>query len=245
MTLSDFLWRIAAALLLSSTCAMAVAGPPADDHARVVVIVPKPGQAAAFEQGYARHLRWHREHADPWTWHGWSFVLGERLGQFMDGTFGHEASAFDAAVDPAGDAADNAANVVPHAGFASHAVYQRLDTPGGDARLPDASPYLAMATYFVKPGRAAAFEAAIRRCAISTPGPHAWMRLKRGGEAPHYLLLRPARTFGAAALLPDYFRDVDAGRSPDCDLAGMVDRIRDELLRHRPTLSYVPDASKR
>ena len=29
-------------------------------YARMVVIVPKPGQLDAFEKGYERHLQWHR-----------------------------------------------------------------------------------------------------------------------------------------------------------------------------------------
>ena len=102
---------LAASLLLLS--AQAFAGPAAGPYARMVVIEPKPGQGAAFEQGYQRHLEWHRKAGDSWTWHGWSFVLGERIGQFMDGTFGHAAANFDAPVQPAGDAADNAVNVVP------------------------------------------------------------------------------------------------------------------------------------
>lgn len=232
--------RIAAAVLALACALPTHAGQPAADYARVVVIVPREGQVAAFEQGYARHLQWHRRQADPWTWHGWSFVLGERLGQFMDGTFGHAAGDFDAAVDPAGDAADNAANVAPHADFASHAIYGRLATPGGDDALPDDSPYMAMTTYFVRPGREVDFEAAIARCVADDPGRHAWLRLARGGDAPQYLLLRPVRTFGSAATLPQFFRRAGAHGQQDCGIDGIVERIRDELLRHRPALSHVP-----
>lgn len=232
--------RIASALLVLACALPANAGQPAADYARVVVIVPRDGQVAAFEQGYARHLQWHRRQADPWTWHGWSFVLGERLGQFMDGTFGHPAADFDAAVDPAGDAADNAANVAPHADFASHALYGRLETPGGNDALPDDAPYLAMSTYFVRPGREADFEAVVARCVAADPGRHALLRLERGGDAPQYLLLRPVRTFGSAATLPQFFRQTSADGQRDCGIGGIVERIRDELLRHRPTLSYRP-----
>ena len=117
---------LAASLLLLS--AQAFAQPAAGPFARMVVIQPKPGQGAAFEQGYQRHLEWHKGANDLWTWHGWSFVLGDRLGMFMDGTFGHAAANFDTAVQPAGDAADNAVNVVPYADFLSHGVFRRLES---------------------------------------------------------------------------------------------------------------------
>lgn len=222
-------------------CAVpASAGAPEPRFARMVVIAPKAGREAAFEQGYARHLQWHLNNADPWTWHGWSFVLGERLGKFMDGTFRHAAADFDNAVDPAGDAADNDLNVAEHADFSSHAVYWHLDTPGVDATLPDASPYLSMVTYRLRAGGEAAFETAIIRCANPLPGRHAWMKLSRGGDAPEYLLLRPVRTFGAAAVLPDYFRRTHAGSRADCRIGDMVEHTRDELLRHRSELSYFP-----
>jgi hypothetical protein len=66
--------------------------------ARIVVIQPKLGKAAEFQAGYKRHLEWHRRNRDPWQWYGWTFVLGDRLGQFMDGTFGHTSSELDVAI---------------------------------------------------------------------------------------------------------------------------------------------------
>lgn len=236
-----FPWLPIAIAAAALACAVpATAGTPETRFARMVVITPKAGREAAFEQGYARHLQWHRNNSDPWTWHGWSFVLGERLGKFMDGTFRHAAADFDGAVDPAGDAADNDLNVSKHADFSSHAVYRHLDTPGTDAALPDASPYLSMVTYRLHAGGEAAFETAIVRCANLPRGRHAWMKLSRGGDAPEYLLLRPVRTFGAAALLPDYFRRTDAGSRSECRISGVVEYARDELLRHRDELSYFP-----
>ena len=99
-----------------------------------------PGRIPSSRRGYQRHLSWHRTHRDPWTWRGWSFVLGSRLDAFMDGTFGHELADFDHAVDPAGDGADNRVNVEPYASFLSHGVYERIDSLGAGAPLPDDSP---------------------------------------------------------------------------------------------------------
>ncbi|WP_374582757.1 hypothetical protein [Pseudoduganella sp.] len=226
---------LAASLLLLSATAHAQQ-PASGPFARMVVIQPKAGQNAAFEQGYQRHLEWHRKAADRWTWHGWSFVLGERLGQFMDGTFGHAAANFDAAVQPAADAADNALNVAPHADFLSHGVYRRLDNASIGQPLPDTAPFLAMTTYTVAPGDVVAFERQLVARATRPAGAggaerFSWYRLQIGGEGAQYVLMRAASSFAAAADLPDV---LPAGTGP------MLRGVRTELLRYRADMSYLP-----
>ncbi len=76
---------------------------------------PHQGQAVDFENGYKRHLEWHRANGDRWSWHGWYFISGERYGQFIDATFHHKWSDFDAALKPAEDMGDNRINVFPYA----------------------------------------------------------------------------------------------------------------------------------
>src|SRR5580765_6771708 len=53
--------------------------------ARIVVIKPKEGMQKQFEEGYKRHLEWHRRNKDTWTWYGWQIIAGDRFGYFMDG----------------------------------------------------------------------------------------------------------------------------------------------------------------
>lgn len=204
-------------------------------YARIVTIAPKPGQNSAFEQGYERHIGWHRANRDPWSWYGWSFVLGPRLGQFMDGTFGHAAADFDHPVNPAGDAADNATNVTPHADFASHGVYRRLEAASRGAPLPDTSAYLVLVTYRVAPGRAAEFEKAIaaRAAPADAAAHHSWYRLELGGIGPQYLLMRAAPSWEAAVMSTGPL----GGDPPSPDV---VESVTTELLRYRPTHSYHP-----
>lgn len=225
--LSTFLMVAAfLAVLAPSAQAQHTAG----QFARMVVIKPKPGQADSFTAGYERHLVWHKNNKDPWTWYGWRFVLGERIGQFMDGTFGHAATDFDHAVNPAEDAADNNKNVTPYADFVSHGVYERLESASKGALLPDASPYLVMTTYIVVPGREAAFELAIAELAAKADDQRiSWYKLRVGGPLHQYVLTRAARTFSDGALLPR----IDL---PD----GLVQSAQSELLRYQPKLSYVP-----
>ncbi len=228
---------LAASLLVLST--QTFAQPAAGPYARMVVIQPKLGQDAAFEQGYQRHLEWHSKANDRWTWYGWSFVLGDRLGMFMDGTFGHAAANFDAAVQPAGDAADNAANVVPYADFLSHGVFRRLDAASAGQVLPDTSPFLAMTSYTVAAGDETAFERQLEAGATK-PGQgrtgngasrYTWYRLQIGGSGPQYVLMRAVSSFGAAAELPEVLPP---------GARAMVRSVRTELLRYRAEMSYAP-----
>ena len=205
------------------------AQPSPGEFARVVLLQPKPDQASAFAAGYERQLGWHRDHEDPWTWRGWTFVLGGRIGQFMDGTFGHALTDFDQAVDPAGDAADNAVNVAPYADFVSHGVYERLPAASAGAALPDASPFLVLNTYVVVPGQEEAFETAVARLARDSRLRMSLFRLRVGGAVSQYLLMRPAPSFSGGAALP-------ALRLPP----GLVQQAQSELLRYQPQLSYLP-----
>lgn len=78
---------------------------------------PKPGQAASFENGYKRHLLWHKANSDTWNWYGWYIISGPRHGQFIDATVGHSWSDFNSPVNPAGDRADNGQHTEPFADF--------------------------------------------------------------------------------------------------------------------------------
>lgn len=75
----------------------------------------KEGMSQNFENGYKKHLEWHKENNDPWNWYGWYIVSGERLGQFVDATFDHSWGDFDKAINPSGDRVDNKLHVVPFA----------------------------------------------------------------------------------------------------------------------------------
>lgn len=147
----------------------------------------------------------------------------------MDGTFGHAIADFDHAIDPAADSADNDVNVVPHADFVSHGVYERAAGASVGEPLPDASSYLALATYFVVPGQETAFESAIQALAKRSDGQRmSWYKLRIGGELPQYVLMRSARTLSGGGSLPEVVLP-----------PGLVRSVRSELLRFEPRLSYV------
>src|SRR5689334_10700839 len=111
-------------LLLTFTAAHATDPTAHESVAHLVVWEPKPGMARDFEEGYKRHLQWHRKNCDSWTWHGWMISSGERRRYFMDGTFSHAWTDLDAPVSPAADSADNDINTIPYATVRSSATYE-------------------------------------------------------------------------------------------------------------------------
>jgi len=91
---------------------------------RMVVWQPKAGKEHDFEEGYKRHLEWHRQNHDTWRWYGWDVASGERDDYFVDGTFFHAWSDLDTPVAPAQDAANNGLNVYPYGDVRSVATYE-------------------------------------------------------------------------------------------------------------------------
>lgn len=191
--------------------------------ARLTVLVPKDGQDQQFEDGYKRHLEWHRAHGDRWTWLGWTVVTGERLGWFVDGTFDRSPAEIDAPVAPAEDAADNETNVQPHASFASSSLYVRRDGARSALKTLTAA-FLSVTTCRVHPGRERDFQRALE----ARGGEQLVLELVSGGARPTWLVLRPAATLGHL-LEADWLPQSDA-----------IDSCTSEALRYRGDLSYVP-----
>lgn len=81
--------------------------------AQFAVWQPKEGAKFQFEEGYKRHLDWHKQHGDKWDWYGWYIISGPRYGFFVDATIDRAWTDFDHAVDPSADMADNNLHVFP------------------------------------------------------------------------------------------------------------------------------------
>lgn len=208
-------------LLLGSTASAADKAPR---YARLTVLEPKPGKVQEFEDGYRRHLDWHREHKDPWTWYGWTIATGERTGTFIDGTFERTGAELDAPVAPTEDRADNAKNVYPHAQLASTALYRfRPDLSRGPTSQLEA-PQANLATIEVRPGHEKAFEAALRRL-----GSHQRIvyELVTGGARPTYVVFVPASK--TSELLS----------RPAVPVSDAIASARVEALRFRSDLTYL------
>ena len=63
---------IVSTFLLVGTMPRAVAQEETGPYARIAVLRPHDGDTVDFEAGYSRHLDWHRQAKDTWTWYGWA-----------------------------------------------------------------------------------------------------------------------------------------------------------------------------
>jgi hypothetical protein len=184
-----------------------------------------------FESGYIRHLEWHRQAGDPWTWYGWSITHGERQRWFVYATFGHTAADFDNPVSPADDERDNVLNVVPHAEFTGSALYEFLPRLSQGTGEPQPTPRLELTTVQLVPGVEKAFEAAVASVQSSLKGETLWYRVLAGGPTPRYVRLRPRPTYSVL------FTEMGEQALPE-SVKGLIVKTTVEILTLRPTMSY-------
>src|SRR5262245_23840366 len=138
-----------------------VAQHAAAPYARIAVLRPHDGKYLEFEAGYIRHLGWHEQAKDPWTWYGWSIWGGDRYRWFVYATFGHTAAGLDSAVAPAEDERDNLLNVAPHVEWITNGLYEYLPGLSRGSGVPEPTPRLEYSAVDLAPGAAKAFEAAL------------------------------------------------------------------------------------
>ena len=202
-------------------------------YARISVLRPHDGDTVDFEAGYIRHLDWHRQNKDTWTWFGWTVWAGERQRWFVYATFGHSAAAFDSPVSPADDEKDNIVNVTPHGHFAGSALYEHLPalSRGPEHGEPAATARLELTTVDLLPGAEKTFEAAVTADQSRLQGDALWYRMVAGGSAPRYLRLRPRPNLSA----------IIEGRNEQAlpeKANGGIAKVTIEILTLRPAMSY-------
>jgi hypothetical protein len=218
-------------LLGSALSARAAAEPARGPYARIATLRPHDGDTVDFEAGYVRHLEWHRQVKDPWTWYGWTVWAGERQRWFVYATFGHTAAELDAAVSPAEDERDNIANVTPHAQFTGSALFEYLPALSHGTGEPQPAPRLELTTVELVAGTEAAFEATLAAGRPRLAGETLWYRLVAGGASPRYVRLRPKANL--SALL-----ESRGGQALPEKAHPLVARVTVEILSLKPAMSY-------
>jgi len=216
---------------------------------------PKPGMKHLFEEGYRRHLAWHRQKGDPLPWFAWYVTSGERLGLFIDASAGVPFSAFDQRVEVKADAADFVQTTAPFADDAFRSLYRlRSDLSTGQP-IEDLrpSPIVQVTHYVLRPGTEIRFEGVIGRLAAALEEQqeapvHTWYELVAGGDHPGFMLMVPRsgwadfgeRGWTIAEILT---RTYGSERAADllATLADSVASSRSETWSYREDLSYFPE----
>jgi hypothetical protein len=215
------------ALLPTRIAAQTERGP----YARIAFLRPHDGQTVDFEAGYIRHLEWHRQARDAWTWYGWTIWAGDRQRWFVYATFGHSAVSLDNPVSPAEDERDNVSNVTPHAEFVGNALYEYVPGLSRGMGEPQPTPRLEFTTVELVPGASKPFETAVGAGQSTLQGETLWYRMVAGGSAPRYVRLRPRPSLSAI------LEDSREQALPDA-VQALIAKTTVEILNLRPTMSY-------
>jgi len=222
--------RWAVLLMVAVSCVELLAQGENGPYARIAVLRPRDGDTVDFEAGYIRHLDWHRQAKDSWTWYGWTIWAGDRQRWFVYATFGHSAASLNNPVSPVEDERDNISNVTPHAQFVGNALYEFLPKLSNGTGEPQATARLEFTTVELVPGSEKLFEEALAAEQSKLRGETLWYRMIAGGNAPRYVRLRPRPTL--AAILEA------SGEQALPDSANrLLSKITIEILTFRPTMS--------
>lgn len=223
--------RILGAALLCTVLPAIVVGqgqPPS--YARIAIMRALDGHSVEWEEGYIRHLEWHRQSKDPFAWYSYSvWASSERQRWILYATFGHTAAELSNPVSPAEDERDNLVNVLPHAQFLGNWVYEFLPALSRGNGVPTPTSRAEYTTVEVNIGAAKSFEAALASEQARLQGETLWYRLVVGGNTPRYLRLRPRENL--AAIL-----DERAGQSLPDKVSGLISKVTVETLNLRPSM---------
>ena len=222
--------RWAVLLMVAVSCVELLAQGENGPYARIAVLRPRDGDTVDFEAGYIRHLDWHRQAKDSWTWYGWTIWAGDRQRWFVYATFGHSAASLNNPVSPVEDERDNISNVTPHAQFVGNALYEFLPKLSNGTGEPQATARLEFTTVELVPGSEKLFEEALAAEQSKLRGETLWYRMIAGGNAPRYVRLRPRPTL--AAIL----EAIGEQALPD-SANRLLSKITIEILTFRPTMS--------
>ena len=215
-------------VLRSTASAQTEPGP----YARIAIMRAVDGHAVEWEEGYIRHLEWHRQVQDPFKWYSYSlWASPERQRWIIYATFGHASSSLSNPLLPAEDERDNLVNVLPHAVFIGNSVYEYLPalSRGNAHGVPTPTLRAEYTTVDVKQGEAAAFEAALAKEQAKLQGETLWYRTVIGGEAPRYIRIRPRANL--AAIL-----DERADQALPDKVTSMIAKVTVETLNLRPNM---------
>jgi hypothetical protein len=200
--------------------------------ARIAVMRAIDGHSVEWEEGYIRHLQWHKQVKDPFNWYSYSvWASTARQRWIIYATFGHAPASLSSPIAPADDERDNLINVLPHAQFLGNWVYEYLPalSRGNTNGVPTPSLRAEYTTVELTQGSGNAFETALAADQSKLRGETLWYRMVVGGETPRYIRLRPRASL--AAILEER-----ADQAVPDKVNGLISRMTVEALNLRPNM---------
>lgn len=220
------------ALLCAAPSVPRIAQTERGPYARIAIMRAIDGHGVEWEEGYIRHLEWHRRVKDPFNWYSYSvWASTDRQRWIVYATFGHAASSLSNPILPADDERDNVLNVLPHAEFLGNWIYEYLPalSRGNSHGVPTPTARAEYTTVELTQGSGKAFEASIAAEQSRLQGETLWYRMVVGGSGPRYVRLRPRASL--AAILDEH-----ADQALPETVNGLVSTITFETLNLRPNM---------
>jgi len=182
-----------------------------------------------FEEGYIRHLEWHRQAKDKFNWYSYSFGSStERQRWIIYATFGHTSKELSNPVSPAEDARDAIVNI-PHVQFMGSSIYEFLPALSRGNSVPSPVLKAEYTTVEVNFGDGKAFEEAVASEQSGIQGETLWYRMVEGGNLPRYVRLCPRASL-------ESILDQSAGQALPGKVKGLVSKVTVEVLNLRPNM---------
>ena len=212
----------------------------------------KDGMTKLFEDGYKRHLNWHKEKNDKLVWYSWYVATGERTGIFIDGSFGSPLKAFDERVDIAGDAADFEITTAPFADALFRSIMICKENLSTATLLEEQKPskLIQVVVYNLFNGKGESFESIFEELIKNVDKQKVKFTLYEtidGSESPQYILMIPRSgyadynsNYSVERIISENF---DKSKSSEL-LKSVNNSVKDsnsETWGYRANLSYFPE----
>jgi hypothetical protein len=245
-----------AVLYLAAGVAFAQSAP--DKICEVHINKVKPGMAAEYEQGRAKHMAWHKSQNDAWSWDTWEITTGPETGAYLISSCGHPWKDFDAREKFNVEDGANANATMGSALAEETMSYYTLRSELSDTPKPGSPPaYLSVLFIHLKPEGVAEFTNAIKQvnegfAKTNTPRfPSYWYSLANGGTGPEMVLVQERKTISDMAGASPKTLDEMMKEAYGDQGAGMLLSLRkayyhseSELLHYRADLSYMAPSMK-
>jgi len=218
---------LAAAELAPPQVSASKSGP----YARIAVMrAVNEGHSVDFQEGYVRHLDWHRQAKDTFNWYSYLVTIStDRQRWIIYATFGHTAAELSNPVLPGEDERDTIVNLLPHVEFTGSSVYEFLPTLSRGSAMPTPALRAEYTTVDLKYGAGKEFEEALAADQPKLRGETLWFRMVEGGNMPRYVRLRPRPS------LENILEDRADQALPE-KVNGIIAKMTIEILNLRPNM---------
>lgn len=218
---------------------------------------PKEDAREQFENGYKKHLSWHEAKKDPLVWYAWYVQTGDRLGLFIDGTFGISHMAFDNRIAPTEDGQDFQQTTAPFANNSFRKIYTLKSELSTVQLLEDHTPSKMIEVFeiVVDHGQEAVFEKVMQMLKVklnNTPDKPLFTvyKLLSGGEQSGYMIMVPREKaadfdkkehfLSISQLIVQNFSEEQA-QQLNQDLSKAIKHLRNETWAYRSDMSRIPE----